>query len=39
MIETLFSSRVRSKTITTFFLSAGIGYHALELAQHLGEKL
>lgn len=37
MLTTLFSSRVRSKIITTLFMSPGVGYHALELAQRLGE--
>ncbi len=37
MLETLFSSRVRSKIITTLFMSPGVGFHALELAQRLGE--
>jgi hypothetical protein len=29
MLETLFSSRVRSKIITTLFMSPAIGFHAL----------
>jgi len=37
MLETLFSSRVRSKIISTLFMSPGVEYHALELAQRLGE--
>ena len=37
MLETLFSSRVRSKIIATLFMSPGVGFHALELAQRLGE--
>jgi|GEM_PF-3806941 len=39
MLETLFSSRVRSKIITPLFMSPGIGFHALELAQRLGGEL
>ena len=38
MLETLFSSRVRSKIITALFMSPGAGYHALELTQRLGER-
>jgi hypothetical protein len=37
MVEILFSSRVRSKIITTLFMSPDVGFHALELAQRLGE--
>jgi hypothetical protein len=39
MLETLFSSRVGSKIITTLFMSPAIGFHALELAQRLGGEL
>jgi hypothetical protein len=39
MLETLFSSRVRSKIITTLFMSPAIGFHALGLAQRLGGEL
>jgi predicted nucleotidyltransferase len=37
MLEKLFSSRVRTKLLVTFFMSPGIGYNARELALHLGE--
>ncbi len=37
MLETLFSSRVRAKLLTTLFLSPGVGRNAWELARSLKE--
>jgi len=37
MLEKLFSSRVRTKLLTKFLLSPGIGFNAWELAQSLDE--
>jgi predicted nucleotidyltransferase len=37
MLEILFSSRVRAKLLTTFFMSPGVGHNAWELAQSIGE--
>jgi predicted nucleotidyltransferase len=37
MLEILFSSRVRAKILTAFFMSPGMGYNAWKLAQNLGE--
>jgi len=37
LLDRLFSSRVRAKTLTKIFLSPGIAFNAWEMAQQLSE--